>query len=81
MRVTTGVCLISIFFSSFAMKLSGGDFDGLLKKVPASANTLILIDVQQTLASELAKQEGWGRSLNWRTFRGPCSCRLRLPSW
>jgi hypothetical protein len=42
---------------------SGQDFDPLLKKVPDTANTLVLIDVQRTLASELAQQEGWGQKL------------------
>ncbi len=44
-------------------QVNAGDFDPLLTKVPASANTLVLIDVEQTLASELAQQEGWGKKL------------------
>ncbi|TWU25612.1 hypothetical protein [Bythopirellula polymerisocia] len=40
-----------------------GEFDQLLAKVPASANTLVLIDVEQTLQSPLAQQEGWGKKL------------------
>lgn len=53
---------IFLFVVSIA-PLYGGDFDQLLTKVPASANTLVLIDVEKTLASELAQQEGWGKKL------------------
>jgi hypothetical protein len=54
-------CFLALFFlTSIA---TGQDFDPLLKKVPDSANTLVLIDVERTLASELAKKEGWGQKL------------------
>ncbi len=39
------------------------DFDQLLAKIPAAANAIVLIDVEKTLASELAQQEGWGMKL------------------
>ncbi|MDZ4657501.1 MAG: hypothetical protein SH868_07960 [Bythopirellula sp.] len=39
------------------------DFNQLLAKVPAAANAIVLIDVERTLASELAQQEGWGKKL------------------
>jgi hypothetical protein len=42
---------------------AGQDFDPLLRKIPESANALVLIDVEQTLASELAQKEGWGEKL------------------
>ena len=32
-------------------------------KVPPSANTLVLIDVERTLASPLAQAGGWGKKL------------------
>ena len=38
-------------------------FDQLLPKVPATANTVVMIDVQRTLATPLAQQEGWGKKL------------------
>jgi hypothetical protein len=41
----------------------GDAFDQLLPKVPPSANTLVLIDVERTLASPLAEKEGWGKKL------------------
>lgn len=63
MRVLSGVCVSLILVVSLAANLFAGEFDQLLTKVPASANTLVLIDVQQTLASELAKKEGWGQKL------------------
>jgi hypothetical protein len=53
-------CLFIVFLVPLA---SGQDFDPLLKKVPDSANTLVLIDVERTLASELAQKEGWGHKL------------------
>jgi hypothetical protein len=63
MRVLSSVCVSLILFFSLAANIFAGEFDQLLTKVPASANTLILIDVEQTLASELAKKEGWGQKL------------------
>ena len=55
------LCLVlAHFFSSRA--LSDG-FDQLLTKVPASANALVLIDVEKTLESSIAQQEGWGKKL------------------
>ena len=38
-------------------------FDSLLKKVPAGANTLVLIDVTTTLAAPIAEEKGWGKQL------------------
>lgn len=41
----------------------GGPFDQLLKRIPDEANVLVLIDVETTLASPVAQQEGWGKEL------------------
>lgn len=41
----------------------GQSFDQLLPKVPATANAVVLIDVERTLASPLAQKEGWGKKL------------------
>ena len=38
-------------------------FDELLAKVPPAANTLVLIDVGETLKSPLAVEDGWGKEL------------------
>ena len=38
-------------------------FDDLLKKVPAGANTLVLIDVETTLTAPVAVKNGWGKQL------------------
>jgi len=38
-------------------------FDNLLTKVPAGANTLVLIDVAATLATPVAEEAGWGKKL------------------
>ena len=38
-------------------------FEELIPKVPPSANTLVLIDVERTLASPLAQAGGWGKKL------------------
>jgi hypothetical protein len=51
------------FFMIVAIPAQAGDFDALLAKVPANANTIVLIDVERTLASDLAQQEGWGKKL------------------
>jgi hypothetical protein len=58
---SAGLCLFLV--GSFTKLLVAGDFDQLLTKVPSAANSLILIDVEKTLASELAKKEGWGQKL------------------
>lgn len=36
-----------------------GDFDSLLKRVPASANAILVIDAKALLSSPLAVKEGW----------------------
>ncbi len=38
-------------------------FESLLTRVPAGANTLVLIDVEATLAAPVAKENGWGKQL------------------
>jgi hypothetical protein len=38
-------------------------FDALAARVPADANVLVLIDVEQTLAAPLAQKQGWSRKL------------------
>ncbi len=59
-------CSVSLFLL-IALCLNNpvqsGEFDHLLEKVPKSANTLVLINVQQTLQSPLAQKEGWGKQL------------------
>ncbi len=39
------------------------EFNGLLTRVPGGANAIMLIDVEKTLATPLAKQNGWDRKL------------------
>jgi hypothetical protein len=53
-------CLFLLPF--FATNIRANDFDQLLAKVPGSANAIVLIDVEKTLASELAQKEGWVRN-------------------
>lgn len=38
-------------------------FDSLSSKVPAGANTLVLIDVEAALATPVAEEAGWGKKL------------------
>jgi hypothetical protein len=45
------------------MPLQGAPFDDLLAKIPEAANTLVLIDVDNTLATPLAKEQGWAKRL------------------
>jgi len=46
-------------------------FDNLLTKVPAGANTLVLIDVETTLAAPVALEEGWGKQLELNYVERP----------
>ena len=55
------LCLLNTL--ALADNSQSGEFDQLLANVPASANTLVLIDVAQTLQSPIAQQEGWGKKL------------------
>jgi hypothetical protein len=64
-RLLPFVCVVLIAGSSLGTSAvaRGEAFDHLLPSVPPSANTLVLIDVKRTLASELAQAEGWGKKL------------------
>jgi len=46
-------------------------FDGLLSKVPAAANVLVLIDVETTLAAPVAQKKGWGKKLALNNVERP----------
>ncbi|NOY29562.1 MAG: hypothetical protein GXP28_05110 [Planctomycetes bacterium] len=60
-RLLSFVCVALIL--SMSTIAWGDSFDHLIPKVPPSANTLVLIDVERTLASPLAQAEGWGKKL------------------
>ncbi len=60
-RLLSYVCVVLTVGITTAAR--GDAFDQLLPKVPPSANTLVLIDVERTLASPLAEKEGWGKKL------------------
>ena len=55
------VCLVLSIGNATVVR--GDSFDQLLPKVPPSANVLVLIDVERTLASPLAQADGWGKKL------------------
>ncbi|MCH7753238.1 MAG: hypothetical protein IH898_13940, partial [Planctomycetes bacterium] len=55
------VCLVLSIGNATVAR--GDSFDQLLPKVPPSANVLVLIDVERTLASPLAQADGWGKKL------------------
>lgn len=81
MRACFRVGLSVILFGCLSLTLQASEFDPLLLKVPASANALVIIDVEKTLASELAQQEGWGQKLelayvNRPVFLPPEASRL-----
>ncbi|QEG34940.1 hypothetical protein [Bythopirellula goksoeyrii] len=61
-RICTVLTYLS-FCLLFIDNVQGGEFDELLYKVPASANTLVLINVEQTLQAPIAQEEGWGKKL------------------
>jgi len=46
-------------------------FDELLTKVPRGANTLVLIDVEATLAAPVAHENGWGKQLELNNVDRP----------
>ncbi len=60
-RLRSYVCVVLTVWVSTVAR--GDDFDQLLPMVPPSANTLVLIDVERTLASPLAQADGWGKKL------------------
>ena len=55
------VCLVLSLGNASVAR--GDSFDQLLPKIPPSANVLVLIDVERTLASPLAQADGWGKKL------------------
>lgn len=54
-----------------ASVLKAENFDALLKRVPAGANTLVLIDVDATLATPVAREKGWGKKLEIGNVQRP----------
>ncbi|NOY42166.1 MAG: hypothetical protein GXP26_10060 [Planctomycetes bacterium] len=54
-----------------AAPTSAAPFDQLLTKVPANANTLVLIDVEATLAAPVAQENGWGKQLELNYVERP----------
>ena len=63
MKLNLYACLCLFLLSIVCLDAHAEDFDQLLTKIPAAANAIVLIDVERTLASELAQQEGWGKKL------------------
>lgn len=61
--MTTRLWCCFFLLGFLVLPATGQNFDQLLMKVPESANALVLIDVERTLASELAQKEGWGKKL------------------
>jgi hypothetical protein len=55
---------VVIAFPSAASSCAGAEtFRSLVARIPAQANVLVLIDVDQTMAAPLAQQQGWSRKL------------------
>jgi len=46
-------------------------FESLLTRIPAGANTLVLIDVEATLAAPVAEENGWGKQLELSYVQRP----------
>jgi len=55
--------LLVALVAALASQAFAGPFDELLSRVPAGANTLVLIDVEATLAAPVAQAKGWGKKL------------------
>lgn len=62
MRLKPFVLLLALFVTVFSSK-SCFAFEDLLAKVPPAANSLVLINVEKTLNSPLAEEDGWGKKL------------------
>jgi len=60
-----------LLLSMQARYAHGAPFEALLTRVPAGANTLVLIDVENTLASPIAQKEGWGKQLELNYVERP----------
>ncbi len=70
--------LLSTISTAFA-----ADYSDLLARIPESANTLVMIDVESTLQTPLAQKQGWGKQLelayvNRPVFLPPEASRLVL---
>lgn len=50
-----------VLLTGFSGNCRGQQFDSLLKKVPPSANVLVLMDTEALLKTPLAAKEGWGQ--------------------
>ena len=81
--------LISVFIVLTASGMAPANYMELLRRVPDSANTLIMIDVERLLMSPIAMKEKWRESANSSQgsapFSGQCTTlharvegRLRL---
>ena len=58
------LCFFALGLIAFqASSVFSASFDNLLTKVPRGANTLVLIDVEATLAAPIAEEHGWGKQL------------------
>jgi hypothetical protein len=54
------LCLVVNFRGGAA---NAETFEGLARRLPGDVNALVLIDVEQVLATELAQTQGWARKL------------------
>ena len=54
---------VAVLAALFIFSSQAEAFDQLLAKIPRGANTLVLIDVETTLAAPIAQQKGWGKQL------------------
>ncbi len=63
MKLCRLMSLIAALVALQAASVAAEPFDHLLTRVPAGANTLVLIDVETTLAAPVAQEEGWGKQL------------------
>lgn len=58
MSRTLLTCVLSLFAACSATS-AASEFKSLIQKVPRGANAILVIDIDQTLASPLAKAGGW----------------------
>lgn len=56
---TTGVALLAICITTSGSTLLGAEFSKLIRRVPESANALVLVDADRIFGSGVAKNEKW----------------------
>lgn len=63
LRIARNCLVIAIACHATLGLRAAETFDSLAARIPASANVLVLIDVEQTMSTPLARSQGWAQKL------------------